>query len=136
MASQSVGKVQAVMREWRDTSGDSEGSPVIGLQAKFFPEKFGADQWRKIDESVRDALNDTTADCSLKRFVVATPRAFNKTENEKWKRYQNGWQQHAKQIGYRSAVKFAHWGFSILEGFLKEDKNRGQLLILVQLSAF
>jgi hypothetical protein len=107
---------------------DSGGFPVMGLQVKFFPEKFGTDQWRKIDESVRAALNDTTADCSLKRFVVATPRAFNKTENEKWKRYQNGWQQYAKQIGYHSTVRFVHWGSSFLESLLKENKNRGQLL--------
>ena len=33
---------------------DPEGSAIIGLQAKFFPDKFGADQWRKIDESVRN----------------------------------------------------------------------------------
>ncbi len=107
---------------------DPEGCAIIGLQAKFFTEKFGADQWRKIDKSVRTALKDNSAACSLKMFVVATPRALNKTENDKWKRYRGGWQQFAKQIGYRSAPKFAHWGASSLESALKENKNRGQLL--------
>src|SRR5690242_10899042 len=57
---------------------DDEGCAIIGLQVKFFPEKFGADQWHKIDESVRTALNDCSSDGSLTEFVVATPREFNK----------------------------------------------------------
>ena len=107
---------------------DPEGSAIIGLQAKFFPDKFGADQWRKIDESVRTALNDCSSDGTLKEFIVATPRAFNKTQNGQWKKLRIGWQGFAKQIGYRIVPKFVHWGSSALESLLKEDKNRGQLL--------
>ena len=74
------------------------------------------------------AINDCSTDGSLKEFIVASPRKFNKTENEKWKRFRIGWQQFAKQIGYRLVPKFIHWGSSSLESLLKEEKNRGQLL--------
>ena len=56
---------------------NAEGCEIVGLQAKYFPEKFGANQWRQIDESVRTALKHNSVNCSLKMFVVATPRLFN-----------------------------------------------------------
>ncbi len=66
---------------------DSLGCAIIGIQVKFFPEKFGSNQWRQIDESIRTALKDNSVDRSLKRYVVATPREFNKQERTKWESY-------------------------------------------------
>jgi len=134
-AKEHADKGQAVRREGSGGDAglegyiaDPSGCAIIGVQAKFFPEKFNSGQWRQIDESVRTALKDNSVDGSLACYVIATPREFNKPERSKWEQYRTEWTQIAAKTGYLPSPKFIHWGSSFLESVLKEDKNRGQLL--------
>lgn len=107
---------------------DTSGRVIIGLQTKFFADKFGPVQWRQIDNSVDTALNDNREDRSLQSYVIATPRNFNKQQYSKWRKHQQQWSTLAKKLGYAPIPKFVHWDCSFLELLLKESQNRGQLL--------
>jgi len=104
---------------------DLKGRPRVGLQAKFFPDKFEDGQWRKIKESGETAIRRNRETGSLELMVFTVPRNLNEAEQKKWLTQCGEWNKLAKDEGYEQALKFEFWSESALRGHILEEGNRG-----------
>ncbi len=105
----------------------------IGLQAKWFRDRFGARQVQQIDRSLRAAIANHP---QMVRYVVAIPRNLNddrdaparraspkkKPEMSERRRWED-WRASVKSIAPRTEIEL--WDEAKLEGLLSERENEG-----------
>jgi len=82
------------------TIADAEGKALVGLQAKFFDDKFDSTQWRGLDQSIHTALEDNVGDFGLREIVVTLPRTLTQRQAEKWTSRCANWTAESKRMGY------------------------------------
>lgn len=90
----------------------------IGLQAKFF-EKLGQSQWKQINKSVKNALQNHAPD--LLEYLIACPCNRSK-DSKSWDNHNAKWQRLANDLGYTEEVNFVWWGATeIRDTLIKEE---------------
>lgn len=115
-------------RGLESTIVDSEGRPLIGIQAKFYKDKLDSTQWRDLHESICTALDDKSNRQTLQKIVVVLPRNLTPTQSAKWTVLVSQWGDKAKSNLFSAVPDFELWDEDRVRNLLLQSKNRGILL--------
>ncbi|HFC8491431.1 TPA: hypothetical protein ACFP4M_002074, partial [Neisseria subflava] len=105
-----------------------QNGSLYGWQAKYFLTSFSSSQWKQIEDSFKEALNNYP---NLTKYYVcvATDRgnariSGRKSFLDKWEEHIQKWNEFAKSQNRK--IEFEFWGNSELSNLLAKPENSGK----------